>query len=131
MSEQLTHDFENALRVLEESRDAGPLAALYSGGAKSGNVIAPDQFEGPDGANQFWTEYRGAFEETRSEFRNIIIGEHRAALEWTTTGVSSTGKPVQYSGVTLLEMDDQKITRSCAYFDPGGLGRQMTKDVSE
>ena len=128
MSEQLTNDFVSALRTLEATRDAGPLTALYSSEAKCGNLIAPDQFEGPDGANQFWTEYRDAFGETKSEFRNIIVGAQRAALEWTTTGTSLAGKSVQYSGVTLLEMDDQKVTRSCAYFDPGALGRQMTSD---
>ena len=131
MSEQVTKDFVSALQTLEATRDAGPLTALYSSGAKSGNVIAPDQFEGPDGAHQFWMEYRGAFGETKSEFRNIIMGVQGAALEWTTTGTSLAGKPVQYSGVTLLEISEQKVTRSCAYFDPGALGRQMTSDDAE
>jgi predicted ester cyclase len=131
MSEQLTNDFVSALRTLEATKDAAPLTALYSSGAKSGNVIAPNQFEGPGGALQFWTEYRGAFGDAKSEFHNIIVGPQGAALEWTTIGTSIEGKPVQYSGVTLLEMNEQKITRSCAYFDPGGLGRQMTSESSE
>ena len=91
-------------------------------------MINPDQFEGPDGARQFWTEYRGAFEVAKSEFQTIIVGTQGAAPEWTTTGTSLDGNPVHYTGVTLLEMDSDKITRSCAYFDPGALGRQMTSD---
>ena len=49
MSEQLTNDFVSALATLEATRDAGPLTALYSSEAKSGNLIAPDQVEGTDG----------------------------------------------------------------------------------
>ena len=131
MSEQLTNDFVSALATLEATRDAGPLKALYSSESKSGNVIALDQFNGRGGALQFWTEYRGAFGEAKSEFHNIIVGPQGAALEWTTIGTSIAGKPVQYSGVTLLEMDGSKITRSCAYFDPGAFGRQLTSDGSE
>ena len=93
-------------------------------------MIAPERFHGPDGSRQFWTEYRGAFDQAKSEFRNVIVGPEGAALEWTTEGTSLEGKPVQYTGITLLEMDGEKITRSCAYFDPGALGRQMTDDAS-
>ena len=129
MSEQLTNEFVNGLRTLEESKDTKPLTRLYSDDAVIGNVIAPDQFHGPDGAEKFWKEYRGIFESAKSEFRNIIIGSERAALEWTTDGTSLDGKPLHYTGVTLLEMESGKITRSCAYFNPGTLGRQMTDDA--
>ena len=127
MSEQLANTFIDALRTLEDSKDAGPLAALYADGAKIGNVIAPDQFDGPDGARQFWTEYRGTFAQVHSEFRNVLAAEGRAALEWTTDGTSSEGKSLHYAGVTILEFSGDQITRSSAYFDPGALGRQMEK----
>jgi len=129
MSEQLTNEFLSGLRTLEESKDTGPLAKLYSEDAAIGNVIAPDQFHGPQGAEKFWKEYRSIFETAKSEFRNIIIGSERAALEWTTEGTSLDGKPLHYAGVTLLEMEGGKITRSCAYFNPRTLGSQMTDDA--
>ena len=56
---------------------------------------------------------------------NVITGQDRAALEWTTTGAGPDGKPFTYTGVTVLEIKDDKITRSCAYFDPSALGRQI------
>ena len=125
MSEQIANTFIEALRTLEETKNAGPLAALYAETATVGNVIAPDHYHGPDGAKAFWTEYRGTFEQARSEFRSVIASEGRAALEWTTEGTSFSGTPLSYSGVTILEIDGGKITRSAAYFDPAALGRQL------
>ena len=126
MSEQMAKRFMEALAALEESRDAEPLAGLYAETAKIGNVLAPDHFEGPDGARQIWTEYRGTFDTAASSFRNVIAGDGRAALEWTTEGTSFEGSPVSYSGVTILEVEGELITRSAAYFDPSALGKQVT-----
>lgn len=125
MSAQTADTFIEALHALEDGKDAEPLAALYAPGSVVGNVHAPDGFHGLDGARQFWTEYRGTFQTLHSEFRNVIATDTRTALEWTTTGTSFGGKPVEYSGVTILETEGEQVTRSCAYFDPAALGRQM------
>lgn len=125
MSEKIANEFIQALWTLEETKDAGPLTALYADSASIGNIIAPDQYHGPDGAKTFWTEYRGSFETAKSKFRNVIASDGGAALEWTTEGTSFNGSPLSYSGVTILEIEGGKVTRSSAYFDPSGLGRQM------
>jgi hypothetical protein len=116
-----------ALRALDDSQEVEPVAALYAPDAVLGNVITPDHFHGPAGARTFWKEYRGTFGTAVSTFRNVIASEGRAALEWTTEGTNLEGKPFQYMGVTILEIDGAQITRSCAYFDPQGLGRQITE----
>lgn len=125
MSEQLARTFIDALHTLEDSKDADPIAALYTEEAKVGNLLAPDHFSGPDGARTFWTEYRGTFETARSTFRNVIATEAGAALEWTTTGTGFEGSEFKYSGVTLLEFSGGKVSRSSAYFDPKALGSQI------
>ena len=125
MSEQVANEFIAALHTLEETKDAGPLAALYTQDAFVGNVLAPDRHQGPEGAKTFWTEYRGSFETAHSAFRNVIAGNGNAALEWTTEGTSISGASFSYSGVTILEIDGEKVSRSSAYFDPSALGRQM------
>jgi ketosteroid isomerase-like protein len=125
MSDQITPLFIEALRTLEQNRDVEPLVALYAPDAVAGNVVAPDHFHGPDGAHRFWSEYRGAFKTLMSSFRNVIVTDDRAALEWMTVGTAFDDAPVQYSGVTVLEFRDGKITRSTAYFDPKGLGQQV------
>ncbi len=125
MSDKVAKAFIEALWTLEETKDAGPLTALYAENASVGNVIAPDQYRGPDGARKFWTEYRGSFDTAKSQFRNVIASDGGAALEWTTEGTSFSGSPLSYSGVTILEIEGEKVTRSSAYFDPSALGRQM------
>ncbi len=125
MSEEVAKKFIGALRTLEDSKDVEPLAALYAEDAAVGNVIAPDRFHGQDGAREFWTEYRGTFETAKSTFRNVIAGDGGAALEWTTEGTSFEGQPFQYAGVTILETEGDRVTRSSAYFDPKALGRQI------
>jgi steroid delta-isomerase-like uncharacterized protein len=127
MSDEVARRFIDALWELEGSRDANALVATYADDADIGNVVSPRTFHGTDGARDFWSRYRANFGELRSEFRNVIATDDRAALEWTTTGTSSEGHPVQYDGVSILEIDpgSGKITRFRAYFDPAKLGRQI------
>lgn len=126
MSEkEIAERFIEALRTLEDTKDGGPLAALYTDAAAVGNLIAPDRFHGKDGAHEFWAEYRGTFDTAKSTFRNVIAGEGSAALEWTTEGTSFEGQPFRYAGVTILEIEGNLVARSSAYFDPKALGRQI------
>ena len=125
MSQQMADRFIAALRTLEADKDVEPLAALYAEDSKIGNVIAPDRFQGTDGARQFWMEYRGTFDEAESKFRNVVASEGLAALEWNTEGTGHEGSPFRYAGVTILEVNGDLIARSSAYFDPSALGRQI------
>ncbi|MDP9374701.1 MAG: nuclear transport factor 2 family protein [Chloroflexota bacterium] len=125
MSREVAQRFIDALYKLELERDVEPIVGMYAENAAVGNVIVPEKFKGPDGARQFWSEYRETFGDMKSEFRNIIASEGRAALEWTTKGTDRDGDPLQYDGVSILEIDGDKIARFRAYFDPSGLGRQI------
>ncbi len=125
MTHSLADQFIQALRTLEETGSPDALCALYADNAAVGNLLAPDKFAGPEGARQFWTEYRGTFRAVRSEFRAVIASDQAAALEWTTVGTAYDGASLRYEGVTILEATDGKLSRSCAYFNPAQLGRQM------
>ena len=127
MADGMAERFIAALGRLEAERDADALVALYADDAETGNVNAPHGFSGPDGARKFWTEYRGTFGEMKSEFRNRIDAGDRIALEWTTTGTSVEGEPVEYSGVSIIEVQGDKVARFLAYFDPSALGRQLVR----
>ena len=126
MSEQVARRFIAALEQLEQSRELDPIVETFAESADVGNVLVPERFSGKDGARQFWTDYRGVFGAVRSTFRNVITTDGRAALEWTTDGTSTDGKPFHYEGVSVLELEDDLITRFHAYFDPAALGRQIT-----
>jgi hypothetical protein len=60
----------------------------------------------------------------KSEFRNVIATEEGAALEWTTTGTPSSDS-VSYDGVSVLEIEGDKVRRFMAYFDTRDLTRQV------
>lgn len=131
MSDQTgTEQFMDALAALERDGDVESLAALFAAESEIGNLITPRHFSGVEGAREFWQAYRGTFGEVQSSFRNVIVGDGQAALEWTTSGTSTQGAPITYTGVSILEFTDKKISRFWAYFDPGDLGRQMEQSGS-
>lgn len=125
MSRQVAEQFIKALHKLEEDRELDPIVATYSEDCEVGNIIVPEKFKGPDGARRFWSEYRDTFGEIHSSFRNVIASGGSAALEWTTKATSADGDPLEYDGVSILEIADGKVTRFRAYFNPRSLGRQM------
>jgi ketosteroid isomerase-like protein len=129
MSRELAENFINALHKLEETGEPAEITALYAENAEIVNVVSPKKFTGTEGARDFWTRYRETFGEMRSEFRNKIVSENRAALEWTTRGISRENHEITYSGVTILEFKDDKISRSCAYFNAHDLGRQIEQET--
>jgi ketosteroid isomerase-like protein len=122
---ETTDRFVAALHALERDRDVTTIAGLFDEDSEIGNVVSPRDFRGREGAREFWEAYRHWFGEIESTFRNVIVSDGRAALEWTTTGSSASGDPITYDGVSILEMTNGRITRFRAYFDPGGLGEQM------
>ncbi len=130
MSEQIARRFIDALDRLESRGDAEPIVATFADDCEVGNVLAPERFHGHDGARKFWTEYREAFADVRSSFRNVVAADGRAALEWTTEGTSAAGEPFRYDGVSILEGAGERVTRFCAYFDAGALGRQLQSPAS-
>lgn len=126
MSEQVARKFVEALGRLEAARDLEPITALFADESEIGNVVSPEKFRGREGARDFWgAKYRDTFGEVRSTFRNIFATDERAALEWKTEGTTADGAPISYEGVSIIETDGERITRFCAYFDAGQLGRQI------
>jgi hypothetical protein len=62
--------------------------------------------------------YRDTFGEMMCEFRNVFADDAgQAALEWITSA-EAIGKNVSYHGVSLLEIEEGKVSRFRAYFDP-------------
>ncbi len=127
MAQDTAKKFIEALHKLEDERDLETIAALFADGADVANVITEDNEKQTD-AREFWKSYRDNFGEAKSAFRNEIITENRAALEWTTTGTSSEGNEFEYDGVSILEIEGDKITRFRAFFDPNKLGRQIVEE---
>lgn len=130
MSEKIADKFIDALSQLESAENADSIASLFADGSEIGNSTLTESFKGTDGAREFWTNYRKTFGEVKSEFKNKIISDNVSALEWTTTGTSAAGNEINYSGVSIIEADGNKIKRFFAYFNPSDLGHQIIEGDS-
>jgi hypothetical protein len=125
VSKEVADRFVEALRKLEEDRDVEALVEIHTEDCDVGNVAVPRTFSGHDGLREFWTSYRDTFGEMKSEFRNVFADDSgHAALEWNTSG-EANGNKVSYDGVSLLEIEDAKVSRFRAYFDPRRVNEQV------
>lgn len=125
MSKEVANKFIEALWKLEEDRDVEALVEIHAEDCEVGNVAVPRIFSGHEGLREFWTSYRNTFDEMKSEFRNVFADDAgRAALEWSTEGTSN-GNRVSYEGVSILEIESDKVSRFRAYFDPRRLTEQI------
>jgi len=131
MANETAKKFINALHKLETDRDLETIVGLFSKDCEINNVVTVDHDNQTTDARTFWQAYRDSFGKVESTFRNEIIMENRAALEWRTTGISSEGNQFKYEGVSILEIDGDKITRFFAYFDPNKLGRQIVEEKGQ
>ena len=82
------------------------------------------RLSGHDGLREFWTSYRDTFGEMKSEFRNVFADDAgHAALDGPPS--DANGNDVSYDGVSLLEIEDGKVSRFRAYFDPRTVNEQV------
>lgn len=105
--------FKAALQQTEQTRDATHVAELFAAGARLTNLGGD---HGTD-AQKFWQVYLEQFDGIRSEFTGEIAAERSAALEWKSSGKSREGKPLQYSGVSIIDFNEDAITAFRTYYD--------------
>ena len=119
MSEDSTaRRFMSALDELDSSSDAGSITSLF---AESADLLRPE-VDKAGSSNQdpdhFWTDYRNQFSDVSTEFGEVQEADSFAALEWRSTGKLSTGRDIEYAGVSLLSLDDDgKVKRFSTYYD--------------
>ncbi len=130
MAEETAKKFVEALWKLELERDLETIVSLFAEDCEIGNVVTENK-DKKISPREFWQNYRDNFGEVKSTFRNEIFTENRAALEWNTKGTSTEGKDFEYDGVSILEVETDKITRFHAYFDPNKLGKQIVSEESK
>jgi ketosteroid isomerase-like protein len=51
------------------------------------------------------------YDRVRSEFTRVIESNEVAVLEWTSNGSLPDGQPIQYDGVSILELSDGHVKR--------------------
>jgi hypothetical protein len=110
--------FMKTLQQAEADGDVQPLVELFAEGSKLHALTERREHGGPSGAEQFWSEYLGQFSEVKSEFGHVATEGNLANCEWVSRGKLDGGRDIEYSGVSLLEFDENgKLSRFRTYYD--------------
>ncbi len=108
----------DALSELESSGDTGPLSDLFAGEAE---LLRPEvDKSGSSGRDprRFWQDYVAQFAAIKTEFTEVHETDVLAVLEWSSSGQLSTGRDIDYRGVSLLSFDDDgRVRRFATYYD--------------
>ena len=111
-----TRAFMAALQAAESSGDVSGLLALHAPDVTLHN-LTQQTWEGEAGARAFWETYLGNFEEIRSEFTHSHEAGGLGVMEWTASGRLRGGHPVEYRGVSLIELAGGKVSAFRTYYD--------------
>src|SRR5919107_2787535 len=109
ISDDRARTFATALQTFEKDGDVAAFAALFADDAVTQRFDARGERRGE--VEQFWQEYRAQFDSISTTFYDAVEGDDRFALEWSSDARTADGRPLQYSGVTVIDLDGDKITK--------------------
>ncbi len=115
ISDDRARTFATALQNFEKDGDAAAFAALFADDAVTQRFDARGERRGE--VEQFWQEYRAQFQSISTTFYDVVEGGDRFALEWTSDATLTDGRPIQYRGVTVIDLDGDTITKLSTYYD--------------
>jgi len=115
ISDDRARSFADALQTFEKDGDAAALAAQFTSDAVTQRLDARGERRGE--VEQFWQEYRDQFDSISTTFYDVVEGSDRVALEWTSDATLTDGRPLQYRGVTIVDLDGDKIIKLRTYYD--------------
>jgi ketosteroid isomerase-like protein len=110
--------FAAALQDYESKGEQDALTALFAEGSSLERPEVSKAGSSSDDPAAYWKAYADQFEQVRTEFGHVHEDESGAWLEWTSSGTLTTGRDIEYAGVSLLELDDEGLVRRFAtYYD--------------
>lgn len=79
-----------------------------------------------EGYREFIGQLQAFFEKLEPKTEHIFVTGNEAAVKWTMEGVSKTGKPVVFAGITIFEINSAgKIQTTRAYWNPQEMVAQL------
>ncbi|HYF39362.1 MAG TPA: nuclear transport factor 2 family protein [Gemmatimonadales bacterium] len=117
MAEQLSENFMRAVQHAELTGELDSLLALFRDDAEALNLGRTEPAQGKDELREFWQAYLSAFREIRSEFIHVLDADSGSVLEWVSQGTLPDGSPIEYRGVSVLEVEGDKVRKFRTYYD--------------
>ena len=127
MTSETAEKFMQTLQQIEENKNVEPLVSLFTEDAQLSNLATPSPLQGKDGARQFWQKYLSVFQRIHSKFTNVVESNGSAVLEWISEGTLTSGEPLKYQGVSIIETVDGKVQRFRTYYDSAAFLPQGAK----
>lgn len=117
MANQTAERFMQALKTIEKENSIEAIRLLFSDEAELQRLSKDTTYKGKEGVERFWHEYLNSFRTLETTFHNVIEGSGTVVLEWESSGELPNGKPLNYSGVSVLELQGDKVERFRTYYD--------------
>jgi ketosteroid isomerase-like protein len=115
MNDERARAFADALKTYEREKDVSVLTRLFAEDATTLRLDGRGERTGE--VAQFWQEYRAQFDDIATTFYNVVEGGDKFALEWTSKATLASGRPIEYRGVTVIDLDGDRIVKLRTYYD--------------
>ena len=121
MSEQTSKNKDLMRRIYEE---------MWNGAKPS---LAAELFDKPDGVERFVNQFLLSFPGLQHTVEGMIAEGDQVAVRFSARGTHSgpwlefapTGRPIQYTGVTLARIEGDKIVEHNTWWDKAALLEQL------
>jgi ketosteroid isomerase-like protein len=115
ISDDRARTFATGLQSFEKDGDTAAFASLFADDAVTQRFETRGERRGE--VEQFWREYREQFQTISTTFTDVVENGDRAALEWISDATLADGRSLQYSGVTVIDLAGDKISKLSTYYD--------------
>ena len=115
------------------AHDTGRIKSFYAAEYEGVDVGQAEPQRGPQGVSRSMDRYFQAFPDLRFVEEDVVVEGDRAVLVWTAHGthggklmsIPPTGRRVSVRGVSVLTIENGKITRGLYVWDSAGLLRAI------
>lgn len=113
---------------------ASPSGEFFAENAQFHDISQPEPLRGRDSIRTFLKMFFGeAFPDGAYQLHSAIADDRHAMVEWTFRGTHTgslmgappTGRVVEFSGVSVYEIENGKFARARIYYDTGNLADQL------
>src|SRR5215211_1903763 len=99
-------------------------------------ALAAELFAQPEGVERFVTQFLLSFPDLQHKVEEMIAEGDQVAVRFSAQGTHSsqwldfapTGRPIQYTGVTLARIAGNKIVEHHTWWDKAALIEQLNQD---
>ena len=111
--------------------DESAISRLMTENSFALGVIAEDAPQGPEGFKTFFNQFRSQFHGVNISVDDVISQDDMEAARTTVAAIhTDTGKPVSFSGMCMVKIEDGKIAHAWNNFDFLNLYQQLGQQLT-